>query len=161
MNYKYIEKIFDESKILKIVEKAKRSKKKVVFTNGCFDILHSGHIRYLRESRMLGDMLIIGLNSDESVRRIKGERRPINSQENRAYLLEALEFVDYIVIFNENTPERLVRKIKPDYYTKGGDYSTYDFSKYDFIKNYGGSVVVVGLKENSTTSIIQQCMMKN
>lgn len=100
--------------------------KKVVFTNGCFDILHKGHIEYLRQSRALGDKLIVGLNSDDSVRRRKGDKRPINNQEDRKKLLEALEFVDEVIIFDEDKPYELMKRVQPDIITKGGDYANRD-----------------------------------
>jgi len=97
-----------------------------VFTNGCFDILHKGHVEYLQRSRALGDYLIVGLNSDDSVRRLKGDSRPINPQEDRKYVLEALSCVDEIIIFDEDTPLRLIKELKPDIITKGGDYEKED-----------------------------------
>ena len=97
-----------------------------VFTNGCFDILHRGHVEYLRQSKGLGDRLIVGLNSDSSVRRLKGDSRPINNQEDRAALLKALRFVDEVVIFDEDTPLELIKRLRPDIITKGGDYKTED-----------------------------------
>jgi D-beta-D-heptose 7-phosphate kinase / D-beta-D-heptose 1-phosphate adenosyltransferase len=105
-----------------IVNEVKNKDKKIVFTNGCFDILHLGHIKYLEAARSLGDILILGLNSDSSVKRIKGENRPINNQNDRAYLLASLEVVDYVVIFDEDTPIDLITLIKPDILAKGGDY---------------------------------------
>lgn len=110
------------NEISSIVNEVKNKDKKIVFTNGCFDILHLGHIKYLEAARSLGDILILGLNSDSSVKRIKGENRPINNQNDRAYLLASLEVVDYVVIFDEDTPIDLITLIKPDILAKGGDY---------------------------------------
>ncbi len=113
-------KTFDE--IEKIVNRLRTQDKKIVFTNGCFDILHKGHVSYLNVAKSFGDVLILGLNSDESVKRLKGEARPINTQDDRAYILSALECVDYVVIFNEDTPYKLISKVKPDVLVKGADY---------------------------------------
>ncbi len=113
-------KTFDE--IEKIANRLRTQDKKIVFTNGCFDILHKGHVSYLNVAKSFGDVLILGLNSDESVKRLKGEERPINTQEDRAYILSALECVDYVVIFNEDTPYELISKVKPDVLVKGADY---------------------------------------
>lgn len=113
-------KSFDE--IEKIAARLRQNHKKIVFTNGCFDILHKGHVSYLNVAKSFGDVLILGLNSDESVKRLKGESRPINSQDDRAYILSALECVDYVVIFNEDTPYELICKVKPDVLVKGADY---------------------------------------
>jgi len=113
-------KTWDE--ISSIIASLKRKKRKIVFTNGCFDILHIGHIKYLEESKKFGDILILGLNSDNSVRRIKGDNRPINNQADRAYILASLEVVDYLVLFDQDTPFELINLIKPDILVKGGDY---------------------------------------
>ena len=127
--------------------------KNIVFTNGCFDILHSGHIKYLEISKNYGDILIIGLNSDESIRRIKGDDRPINNEQNRAYILNALEFVDYIIIFNEDTPYNLISQINPDIITKGADYSKDEVVGSDIVKD----VKLINLfDEQSTTKLIQK-----
>lgn len=127
---------------------------KTVFTNGCFDILHRGHIEYLEESKSFGDYLIIGLNSDESVKRLKGESRPINNEDDRKFMLESLMCVDEVVIFNEDTPYKLIKKIKPDVLTKGGDYSDprkivgFDIAKTTYILPYKNGY--------STTKIIER-----
>ena len=117
-------KTWDE--ISTIVSELKNKDKKIVFTNGCFDILHIGHIKYLEKTKSFGDILILGLNSDASIRRLKGENRPINTQTDRAYILAALEVVDYLVIFEEDTPFELIKLIKPDLLVKGGDYEGKD-----------------------------------
>lgn len=112
--------------IEKISERLKKQNKKIVFTNGCFDILHKGHVSYLDVAKSFGDVLILGLNSDESVKRLKGENRPINTQDDRAYILSALECVDYVVIFDEDTPYELISKVRPDVLVKGSDYEGKD-----------------------------------
>ena len=131
----------------------KNSDKKVVFTNGCFDILHAGHIKYLNKAKKLGDILIIGLNSDSSVKRLKGKTRPINSQNSRALLLSALEFVDFVVIFDEDTPLNLIEKIRPDILVKGADYT----GKEVVGSNIAKEVVLVEFEDGfSTTNIINK-----
>ena len=134
------------------------SKKSIVFTNGCFDILHVGHIRYLRKAKSLGDVLIVALNSDRSVSSIK-PGRPINCQRDRAEILSALPFVDCIVIFDEDTPEKLIRKVRPDVLVKGGDWRVSDIAGSDFVKSCGGIVKTIPfVKGYSTTKILK---MKN
>lgn len=131
----------------------KNSDKKIVFTNGCFDILHAGHIKYLNKAKKLGDILIIGLNSDSSVKRLKGKTRPINSQDSRALLLSALEFVDFVVIFDEDTPLNLIEKIRPDILVKGADYA----GKEVIGSNIAKEVVLVDFEDGfSTTNIINK-----
>lgn len=130
---------------------------KIVFTNGCFDILHIGHIRYLKEAAALGDMLIVGLNSDDSVRRLKGNDRPINSQEERFELLAALEYIDYIVIFDEDTPYEIIRLCQPDILVKGGDYTEESVIGNDLVKKRGGHIKIIPyVKGKSTTNIISK-----
>lgn len=139
-----------------------KQNKKVVFTNGCFDIFHVGHSRYLRETSKLGDILVVGLNSDSSVKRLKGEKRPIVTQNERAELLASLEFVSYVVIFDEDTPYNLISKIKPDIITKGGDYDPNDVVGKDIVESYGGKVVICPLIQGkSTTNIIEKILQEN
>lgn len=133
------------------------SNQKIVFTNGCFDILHIGHIRYLQESAKLGDILVIGINSDESIRRLKGSERPINSEKDRAELLCALGFVDYVVIFKEDTPFYLISEIQPDIIVKGGDYRPDQVVGKDIVEARGGKLVLIPFIEGkSTTNIINK-----
>lgn len=130
--------------------------KKFVFTNGCFDIIHAGHISYLSKAASLGDALIIGLNSDESVRRIKGEKRPLVKQEDRAYVLAGLECVDYVVYFNEDTPVELLSELQPHIHVKGGDYTIDDLPETPVVHGYGGEVAVLPFLEGrSTTDIVK------
>lgn len=127
----------------------------VVFTNGCFDILHEGHRHCLKESKMLGDLLIVGLNSDDSVRRLKGPNRPVNTWQERSQALALLSFVDHVVKFEEDTPIDLIRSLRPKVITKGGDYKIDEMIGKDFVESYGGSAVIIPyLKGHSTTSII-------
>ena len=140
-----------------IRSQCRKSNKIVVFTNGCFDILHSGHVVYLEAAKRMGDILIIGLNTDSSVSRLKGKNRPVNSQEDRATVLSALRTVDFVCLFDEETPYELIKELQPDILVKGGDYKTEEIVGYDIVKAAGGIVctvpVVVG---KSTTSIINK-----
>jgi len=131
--------------------------KKVAITNGCFDILHVGHIRYLREAKKQGDILILALNSDKSVRAIKGPKRPIVPQEERADLLAALEFVDYVTIFEEPTPAALIDYIQPDILVKGGDWKEEQLAGRETVKNRGGHIAIIPVVPGvSTTNIIDK-----
>ncbi len=116
-------KIVNKEEIINIVKNLKKENKKTVFTNGCFDILHVGHVRYLKASKKCGDVLIVGVNSDSSVRNLKGPTRPINNENDRAEIVSELGFVDYVILFSENSPAKLLEEIKPDIYTKGADYT--------------------------------------
>ena len=130
---------------------------RVVFTNGCFDILHAGHVRYLAAARALGDVLILGLNSDASVRRLKGEMRPVNTAEDRAEVVGALKSVDYVVIFGEDTAENLIAKVRPAVYAKGGDYTRETLPEARIVESYGGEVAFIPLVAGkSTTGIIER-----
>lgn len=135
-----------------------RSKgKKIVFTNGCFDIIHAGHVDYLSKARRLGDVLVVGLNSDSSVKKIKGKNRPINKESDRAKVLSSLYFVDYITSFNETTPENLIKKVRPDILVKGGDWKIEDIVGSSFVRSCGGKIKRIPfLKGRSTTSIIEK-----
>lgn len=138
---------------------AKKKKRKVVFTNGCFDIIHAGHVRYLKKARSLGDVLVVGLNSDSSVRSIKGEKRPIVPQKERSEVLSALECVDFVVLFSESTPLKLIRAVKPDILAKGADWAAKDIVGGDFVRSYGGKTARVTLvKGKSTTNIIRRIL---
>ena len=129
----------------------------IVFTNGCFDILHKGHIRYLADASDLADVFIVGLNTDSSVKRLKGPNRPLQDQESRAISLAALVFVDYVVMFGEDTPLELLKIIRPNILVKGGDYQVETIVGYDLITSYGGKVISLPLvKGYSTTSIIKK-----
>jgi rfaE bifunctional protein nucleotidyltransferase chain/domain len=141
--------------------KLQGSDKKIVFTNGCFDIIHAGHCFYLSEAKKLGDVLIIGMNSDYSVKSIKGENRPINNEEDRAIVLDSLKFVDFVTIFNEDTPYELIKEIKPDVLVKGGDYTPETIVGADIVQVNGGKVVVIPyLEGKSTTNIISKMNIK-
>ncbi|HOJ30629.1 MAG TPA: D-glycero-beta-D-manno-heptose 1-phosphate adenylyltransferase [bacterium] len=148
-------KIKSLKELQKIVKNLKIRKKKIVFTNGCFDILHAGHLYVLEKAKKTGDVLIVGLNSDESVRKLKGNNRPIMSEKDRAYLLSGLSCVDYCVIFNEETPAQIIQAIKPDVLVKGADYKHGEIVGEDVVKANRGKVLRIPLlKGKSTTNII-------
>lgn len=127
----------------------------IVFSNGCFDVLHAGHVRYLSAAQAMGDFLVVGLNSDASVRRLKGEGRPINAERDRAEVLDALRAVDIVTIFDEPTAEALVALVRPDVYVKGGDYTLDTLPEARIVQGYGGRVEFVPLAEGrSTTTLI-------
>jgi rfaE bifunctional protein nucleotidyltransferase chain/domain len=134
------DKIITLPQAVSAIKRLKQENKKVVFTNGCFDILHAGHASYLSKAKSLGDILVVGLNSDGSVRKIKGKSRPIVSQKNRAILLAALEAVNFVIIFNELTPLNLIKAIKPDVLVKGGDWNKENIVGAEFVKSCGGKV---------------------
>ena len=142
---------------LNAINNLKSEKKKIVFTNGCFDLLHVGHIRYLSNAKKLGDFLIVGLNSDESVKILKGQNRPINKFEDRAMLLSALRSVDLVIMFEEQTPENLINKIVPDVLVKGGDYDIEDIVGYHTVIKNGGKVKTLDFyKGYSSTNYIKK-----
>jgi rfaE bifunctional protein nucleotidyltransferase chain/domain len=135
---------------------------KIVFTNGCFDILHAGHVEYLSKAASEGDILLIGLNSDDSVRRLKGAHRPINNQNARALLIASMGFVSAVVIFEEDTPYELIKMIQPDILIKGSDYKPEEIVGYDILTAKGGIVKTIDLVEGfSTTSIEQKILNQN
>ena len=135
----------------------RRSRKKIVFTNGCFDILHAGHVRYLKKAKSLGGVLVVGLNADASVRKLKGPGRPLHSQKDRAEVLAALEAVDVVVSFPEQTPLELIRVVRPDFLVKGGDWKGRDIVGGAFVRSYGGKVRSLPYSEGfSTTGILEK-----
>ncbi|GAA4648474.1 bifunctional D-glycero-beta-D-manno-heptose-7-phosphate kinase/D-glycero-beta-D-manno-heptose 1-phosphate adenylyltransferase HldE [Kistimonas scapharcae] len=148
--------------LLIAVEDARAHGEKIVFTNGCFDIIHAGHVGYLEQARKLGDRLVLAINGDESVTRLKGEGRPINPVERRMAVLAGLEAVDWVVSFNEDTPESLLEQLKPDVLVKGGDYGINEVVGADIVTAYGGEVAVLDFLENcSTTAIVQKIRKEN
>jgi len=153
------EKILNFYEVERLSKKLKKDNKRIVFTNGCFDIIHKGHISYLKKAREMGDVLIIGLNSDSSIKRIKGEKRPILPQDERAFILSALEMVDYVVIFDEDTPYELIKIVKPDILVKGGDWNINNIVGKDIVESYGGKVLNIPFVEGkSTTNIIERIL---
>lgn len=151
------DKIKTQSQLVRFVRQLKKRKKRVVFTNGCFDILHSGHVYYLEQAKRLGDYLVVGLNSDRSVRRIKGKGRPVNAEKDRACVLSALASVDFVSIFSEETPLHLIVLIKPDVLVKGSDWKTSQIAGAKEVLAWGGKVRRVALlKGRSTTATLQK-----
>ncbi|MBP5496725.1 MAG: D-glycero-beta-D-manno-heptose 1-phosphate adenylyltransferase [Bacteroidales bacterium] len=135
----------------------KLHRQKIVFTNGCFDVLHFGHVHYLLQAKALGDILVVGLNSDDSVRRLKGPSRPINGEKERAFVLAALSCIDYVIVFEEDTPKKLIETVRPDVLVKGGDYALDQIVGADFVTRNGGTVTTLPFVEGfSSTRIIEQ-----
>jgi rfaE bifunctional protein nucleotidyltransferase chain/domain len=150
-------KIVTQKKLEKIRAELKNQGKRVVFTNGCFDIIHRGHIEYLAKARKMGDILIIGLNSDKSVRQLKGAGRPVVKMPDRAIVLAHLDMVDYVVEFGTQTPKALITKLLPDILVKGGDYSPENIVGASEVKSAGGKVVIIPfVKGRSTTGMISK-----
>ena len=149
---KIYSKIISQSNLLKIVKKKKFEQKKIVMTNGCFDILHYGHCRLLVKAKNFGDIFILALNSDKSIKRLKGKSRPINSFKDRAYLLASLEYIDFIIKFEEDTPINLYKLILPDILVKGGDYKIDEIIGSSEIIENGGKVKLVNFEEGYSTT---------
>lgn len=151
-------KIKSLSKLKIILRDLREGGRKIVFTNGCFDILHAGHLKYLEAAKRYGDILVVAINSDKSVRKIKGDSRPIVGEKDRAYVLSALESVGFVTIFNETTPLNTIMALKPDVIVKGADWRKEDIIGGKFVESYGGKVVRLAyLKGYSTTDIIKRC----
>ena len=156
-----------ESKILSArhlqaaLEPLRSAGKQIVFTNGCFDLLHAGHVKYLQQARQLGDLLVLGLNSDASIRRLKGEKRPLLEETERAQILAALDCIDYLIIFDEDTPLDLLQLVRPDILVKGGDYSVDQVVGKDLVESYGGRVELIQFVEGkSTTNIVEKIIQR-
>jgi rfaE bifunctional protein nucleotidyltransferase chain/domain len=155
--YSLKDKIKPLNQLVRIISSLKKQDKRIVFTNGCFDLLHYGHAKYLEEAKREGDILVVGVNSDASIRRIKGKDRPIVGEKNRLHLIAALGSVDFTVLFNEDTPLAIIKKIRPDILIKGADWKNKGIVGADFIKNYGGRVITIKLvKGLSTTNLIKK-----
>jgi len=147
--------------ITRIASRLRKTGKKVVFTNGCFDIIHKGHLDLLKKAKALGEVLIVGLNSDSSVKKIKGATRPITGEKNRAFVLSCISFVDYITIFSQPTPLEIIKAVKPDILVKGGDWKVDDIVGGDFIDKRGGKIISIPLtKGYSTSNIIERVYKK-
>jgi D-beta-D-heptose 7-phosphate kinase/D-beta-D-heptose 1-phosphate adenosyltransferase len=157
-----MEKIKSPAELDETLKNLKKQGKKIVWTNGCFDLLHEGHIKYLKKSKEQGDFLVVGLNSDSSIKRLKGSNRPIMPERARAEILASLEFVDFIMIFDEDSPCKHLSILKPDVYVKGGDYTLDTINQIErkIVDSYGGKIFITGLVEGiSTSKIIEK--MKN
>ncbi len=154
-----IEKILAPEDLVAALSKQRAAGRKIVFTNGCFDILHVGHARYLAQARALGDLLVVGLNSDASVRGLKGPSRPMVPEDERAEMLAHLESVDYVCLFSESRPDSLIALVKPHIHAKGGDYRVEDLPEAEVVRNNGGEVAILPLVEGrSTTNIIARIL---
>ena len=150
-------KIFNIKDLSQIIKKWRLSGNKIIFTNGCFDLIHLGHLEILARSADLGDKLIVGINSDMSIKKIKGDSRPIIEEDSRAKQLAAIEFIDAVILFNEDTPFDLINILKPDVLTKGGDYKKNDIVGNELINKEQGEVVIIPLTQGySTTSILEK-----
>jgi len=149
--------ILDRLRLVARVAIERQRKRKIVLANGCFDFIHVGHIRYLAGAKALGDCLIVAINSDAQVRKLKGENRPLMPERERAEIISALKFVDYATIFTEPTVEELIRAIRPDFHAKGTDYTTENVPEREIVREYGGQVAIVGdPKNHSSTELIEK-----
>lgn len=153
-------KIRSVEELEKLVKRSKKESKKIIFTNGCFDLLHLGHVKYLQEAKNLGDVLIVGVNTDSSAKKIKGDKRPLVSEEERIQLVAAMESVDYVVLFSETTPERIISLIRPDIHVKGGDYKVEGLPERKIVEKYGGKTVVVNKIEGKSTSSLINLILR-
>lgn len=154
--------IFDRDGVVHEVSRARAGGAKIVLANGCFDLLHVGHVRYLEGAKTLGDVLVVGVNSDKQARILKGEGRPFMSENDRAALISAFRCVDVVTIFDEPTVEELIRAIRPDFHAKGTDYTTESVPEREIVRECGGEVVIVGdPKDHSSTNIIETVRRKN
>lgn len=145
--------ILQSDEMLALLNK-QRQNKKVVFTNGCFDLLHVGHVRYLQEAKAQGDILVVGLNTDASVKKNKGPSRPIQNESDRAEILAALECVDFVTLFDDETPEKLIQKVRPDVLVKGGDWPIDKIAGGKFVQSYGGQVRSLQFVQGRSTTLI-------
>lgn len=158
---RYRRKVVDWDTLAAVATGERESGKRIVFTNGCFELLHVGHVRYLAAAREAGDLLIVGLNSDASVRRLKGPPRPLVPQTARAEVLAALAAVDWVTIFEQDTPESLIRGLRPDVIVKGGDWAPERVVGREIVEAYGGSVIIVPTVEGFSTSALAERIRAN
>mgnify|MGYP006273169923 CR=1 FL=1 len=153
------DKVYSREELAALLKKEKEAGQQIVFTNGCFDLLHIGHTRYLAQARAKGDRLVVGLNSDSSVKKLKGEKRPLIPQEERAEMLANLEMVDYVTIFADKTARDVIAELKPDIYVKGGDYKISQLPEAEVVEEYGGKIELVSeIKGASTTNIVNKVL---
>ena len=157
----YHSKILSQPQLAAALEGHRQAGEKIIFTNGCFDLLHAGHVKYLQRARKLGELLVLGLNSDASIRRLKGEKRPLLQQTERAQILAALDCVDYVTIFEEDTPAELIRQVRPAVLAKGGDYVAAEVVGREFVESYGGELILLEFEAGkSTTNIIDEVLTR-
>jgi rfaE bifunctional protein nucleotidyltransferase chain/domain len=153
------DKVLSREELMEALEPRRASGERIVFTNGCFDILHVGHARYLAQARALGDLLVVGLNSDESVRGLKGPQRPLIPEAERAEMLAHLESVDYVCLFGESRPDNLLEVVRPHIHAKGGDYRAEDLPEAEAVRRHGGEIAILPLVEGrSTTNVIARVL---
>jgi rfaE bifunctional protein nucleotidyltransferase chain/domain len=153
--------ILDHHQLKQRLDQLKIQNKKIVFTNGCFDLLHVGHVRYLQAAKALGDILVLALNSDDSVRRLKGTQRPLLLLQDRIGILSAFRMVDFLTAFEENTVENLLLKLQPDIHAKGTDYTVDNVPEHQIVKSFGGAIAIVGdPKNHATKNLIQEILEK-
>jgi rfaE bifunctional protein nucleotidyltransferase chain/domain len=156
-----LKKLYTLSQLTKIIQEHKKRGQKVVLANGCFDLIHIGHIRYLKESKKKGDILVLALNSDSSIRKLKGEGRPILNQKERAVIASSFYFIDYITFFNEPNVEKVLLALKPDIHAKGSDYTEETVPEKETVKGYGGTIAITGgPKIKSTSQLIKEIASK-
>ncbi len=149
--------ILTEPQLSAALDDERKAGRRIVFANGCFDVLHVGHVRYLQGAKDAGDVLVVGVNGDASVRELKGEGRPVMPAGERAELIAAIRAVDYVIIFNERSPARLLGVLKPDFQAKGTDYTSDSVPEAEIVKSYGGRVIIVGdPKDHSTTEMLKR-----
>ena len=154
------EKIKGRKELLRIVKNLKAKGKRIVFTNGCFDLLHLGHVRYLEKAKSLGDVLVVGVNSDSSVRRLKGSKRPILPEKERTEILSGLGCVDYITLFNEPDPLKLITSLKPNLLVKGGDWTREEIVGREVVERSGGELVIIPFVKGTSTSNVIDTILK-
>ncbi len=154
------EKIKERKELLRIIKNLKAKGKRIVFTNGCFDLLHLGHVRYLEEAKALGDVLVVGVNSDSSVRKLKGPKRPILPQKERTEILSGLGCVDYITIFNEADPLKLITSLKPNFLVKGGDWTKEQIVGREVVERSGGELAIIPFVKGVSTSNVIDIILK-
>jgi rfaE bifunctional protein nucleotidyltransferase chain/domain len=149
--------ILDEAKLVDALEKERAAGRSIAFANGCFDVLHVGHIRYLQDAARVADVLVVGVNGDESVRGLKGAGRPVMPEDERAEIISAIRGVAYVTIFREESPGRLLQTLRPDFQCKGTDYTAESVPEGEIVRGYGGRVVIVGdPKDHSTTAVLEK-----
>ncbi len=149
--------VLNRADLIKVINDRRTENVKIVLANGCFDLFHVGHIRYLEGAKNLGNFLVVGINSDEQVRKLKGENRPFMPEDERAEIISALRFVDFVTIFDESTVAELIRAVRPDFHAKGTDYTVDSVPEREIVKEYGGQTAIVGdPKDHSSTDLIQK-----
>ncbi len=154
------QKLKERNELVGIIKDLKTNRKRIVFTNGCFDLLHIGHVRYLEKAKALGDILVVGVNSDTSVRKLKGPKRPILPEEERAEILSSLGCVDYVTLFSEIDPLKLIRSLQPDILVKGGDWTKEQIVGREVVERSGGEVVIIPFIEKASTSNLIETILK-